>query len=113
MTKEEKIFNMLCINCEHKEECQKEDLTCDEFEYLLNQRTEQDVIDEFIILGYKVVSNNENTLVLNYSNFYNLVINKKAKGYLAENRFNNSNGSLFDMKEHKLLNELFIIYGWI
>ena len=111
--KVQKIFNMLCVNCEYKEECEKDDLTCDEFERLINQRTEQDIIDEFIILGYKLVSNNENQLVLNHSNFYTLIINKKAKGYLAENRFNNSKGSFFDMREHKLLNELFNIYGWL
>lgn len=111
--KEQRIFDMLCANCEHREECEKDDLICDEFEELLNQRTEEDIIDEFIILGYKVVSNNDNELVLNHSNFYSLIINKKAKGYLAENRFNNSKGSFFDMREHKLLNELFIIWGWI
>lgn len=76
-------------------------------------RTEQDVLDEFEILGYKLVTNNDKELTLQHSDFYTLKVNKKAQGYLAINRFNNRTGIMFDLLEHKLLHELFCIWGWL
>lgn len=114
--KEMELYQRMCVGCEHERYCHKECVVCEEYQEqldLLDMRTEQDVLDEFEILGYKVEVNDDKELVLSHSNFYQLKVNKQAKGYLAVNRFNNRTGIMFDLAEHKLLNELFIIYGWI
>ena len=111
--KEMELYQKMCIGCEHERYCHEECVVCDEFQELLDAKTEQDILDEFEILGYKVEVNDEKELVLSHSNFYQLKVNKQAQGYLAVNRFNNRNGIMFDLAEHKLLNELFIIWGWL
>lgn len=114
--KEMELYQRMCVGCEHERYCHKECVVCEEYQEqldLLEMRTEQDILDEFEILGYKVEVNDEKELVLSHSNFYQLKVNKQAQGYLAVNRFNNRNGIMFDLAEHKLLNELFIIWGWL
>ena len=70
-------------------------------------RTEQDVLMDFEKLGWECTINNEDKLTLRWSDSYPCTIwfNKDTKNY--------STNTLIDIQEHKLLNELFTIWGWI
>lgn len=80
-------------------------------------RTEQDVLNDFEKLGYKVVCNSENELVLEERFSYwvdRLHIIKTIKKYAKKQWFSNKESFVqgVDIQEHKLLNELFQIWGW-
>ena len=68
-------------------------------------RTEQDVLNDFEKLGWKIIVNNSLKLRLNINSFDDLDIDKLEEMYIY-------NGYL-TIQDHKLLNELFTIWGWI
>ena len=78
-------------------------------------RTEKEVLKDFRKLGYQVQTNNKTYLKL--CHFYKneilsdryYFIYKQKKEYKAMA----SQCSNFTMQEHKLLNELFSIWGWL
>lgn len=70
-------------------------------------RTEQDVLKDFEKLGYKLLYNNSFCLVFERNNLYTLSISKQYKEYWTDGEIS------INMQEHKLLNELFQIWGWI
>lgn len=69
-------------------------------------RTEQDVLKDFEKLGYKLLYNNSFCLVFERNNLYTLSISKQYKEYWTDGEIS------INMQEHKLLNELFQIWGW-
>ena len=69
-------------------------------------RTEEEVLKDFEKLGWKVL-NNSNAILLLSMNDYEIDIRKYGKKYTI------SSWDYIDMQEHKLLNELFTIWGWI
>lgn len=70
-------------------------------------RTEQDVLNDFEKLGWECTRNDEVRLTLRFSDSYpcSIWIDKNEKCY--------SSNTCIDIQEHKLLNELFTIWGWI
>ena len=68
-------------------------------------RTEQDVLNDFEKLGWKILINNKEEITLRYGWVGKLFISRCFKYYQFECSIN--------IQEHKLLNELFIIWGWI
>jgi hypothetical protein len=70
-------------------------------------RTEQDILNDFEKLGWKVTQNDEDdfTLRLKGNPPCTIWIDKLTKEY--------SMNCCLDMQEHKLLNELFICWGWL
>ena len=70
-------------------------------------RTEQDVLNDFEKLGWYVSRNDEDdfTLRLKGNPTCAIWIDKLTKEY--------SMSCCLDMQEHKLLNELFTIWGWL
>lgn len=70
-------------------------------------RTEQDVLNDFEKLGWYVARNDEDdfTLRLKGNTTCAICIDKLTKEY--------SMSCYLDLPEHKLLNELFTIWGWI
>lgn len=66
-------------------------------------RTEQDVLKDFEKLGWKVTENNKNWLRIEIIE-HEICIDKKSKYYCCDWVF---------IDEHKLLNELFTIWGWL
>ena len=70
-------------------------------------RTEQDVLKDFEKLGWECTRNDEDKLTLRFSDCpsCSIWINKNENGY--------SCNTIITMQEHKLLNELFQIWGWI
>lgn len=68
-------------------------------------RTEQEILNDFEKSGWNITQNDDAFLILYYSGFDRIVILKYAKQY--------SIGILCNMREHKLLNELFTIWGWL
>lgn len=101
--------------------------------YFPSPRTEQDVLKDFEALGYEVVTNNEIGIILDFKtaliengfvkNHYmeleRININKRTKSY-KKDHIEKTNGhqvisdkTWFSIQEHKLLNELFTIWGWI
>ena len=67
-------------------------------------RTEQDILNDFEKLGYKIIQINEKIV---FTDEYNrtIHINKIKKVY--------SYTTYIGMQEHKLLNELFEVWGWL
>jgi hypothetical protein len=81
-------------------------------------RTEQDVLKDFEALGYKVVCNNERELVLEDKYYRHHIdrihIGKDLRLYTKfQHLYRVDEPKNLDMQEHKLLNELFTIWGWI
>lgn len=74
-------------------------------------RTEQDVLKDFEKLGYEIKVNNASMLYLATNNDVVIHINKLFKGY--RRFYDNEISNYVTMQEHKLLNELFTIWGWI
>lgn len=81
-------------------------------------RTEQDILNDFETLGWKVDDGyvnftlkkiiTKNNTFGEYLCYCYIVINKENQTYRAEQRSNwNTEGYNFTMQEHKLLNELF------
>lgn len=62
-------------------------------------RTEQEILNDFEKLGWKVTQNDDSCMIICFNGFARIVILKCAKRYSINN--------LCNMQEHKLLNELF------
>ena len=62
-------------------------------------RTEQEILNDFEKLGWKVTQNDDSCMIICFNGFARIVILKCAKQYSINN--------LCNMQEHKLLNELF------
>jgi hypothetical protein len=80
-------------------------------------RTEEEVLKDFEKLGYEV-DNDEIALELYLHEEIGFIINnveifisKRKKRYIVRNL--NDTSQSIGMEEHKLLNELFAIWGWI
>ena len=73
-------------------------------------RTEQEILKDFEKLGYKVKNDSEVLRLKN--NFIEIYVYKKDKEYGKEDIFS-CEANRFTMPEHKLLNELFNIWGWL
>lgn len=65
-------------------------------------RTEQEILNDFEKLGWKVTQNDDSCMILCFNGFARIVILKCDKRYSINN--------LCNMQEHKLLNELFIYW---
>lgn len=87
-------------------------------------RTEQDVLKDFEELGYEVACNSDGELILeqelksNYTIINRIHIEKRLQSYsksqFARLGYHVSTAPLWiSMQEHKLLNKLFTIWGWI
>ena len=68
-------------------------------------RTEQDILNDFERLGWKVTQNDDSCMIICFNGFARIVILKCAKQYAINN--------LCNMQEHKLLHELFTVWGWL
>ena len=75
---------------------------------ITSARTEQEILKEFEKLGYKILDNNKNDLILVKDMGLRLMINKELKHYMVV-----ALTPLVTMQEHKLLNELFECYGFL
>ena len=71
-------------------------------------RTEQEVLKDFEKLGYEIVCNNNIRIELNNID-YKLVISKICHWYFCESVLTTP----INVQEHKLLTELFTIWGWL
>lgn len=67
-------------------------------------RTEQEILKDFEAFGYKVYKNDEYGLILEADSFWKIDIWKSEKVYSLH---------FTGMQEHKLLNELFALWGWL
>ena len=68
-------------------------------------RTEADILNDFEKLGWKVTQNDDSCMILCFNGFTRIVILKCNKQYSINN--------LCNMQEHKLLNELIEVWGWL
>lgn len=68
-------------------------------------RTEQDILNDFEKLMWKVYANNNEMLCLELEGYGLIQIDKIDKSYRITRNIT--------MQEHKLLNELFICWGWL
>ena len=81
------------------------------------KRTEQDILKDFEALGYAIIKNDEYCLILVNEWNHIIEIDKTCKRYQCyyyteyTNQFELS--TYIDMQEHKLLNELFALWGWL
>ena len=73
-------------------------------------RTEQDILKDFGKLGWSVSRNNNEELVLHNLDETLIKINKIYKWYKCKITIM---FRIIAIQEHKLLNELFTIWGWI
>ena len=81
-------------------------------------RTEQDILKNFEALGYEVKNKNSKLTLFkwlsHFSEYYEVIdINKYEKTYGKAIRKIELKCGVFTMQEHKLLNELFTIWGWL
>lgn len=79
-------------------------------------RTEQEVLKDFEDLGYEVVCNNN--LRIKLENNGEIIAISKYSCWYSSKRYDEYNkyegiSVPIGMKEHKLLNELFTIWGWL
>ena len=74
-------------------------------------RTEQEVLNDFEKLGYEVVANGDCFIKLK-NNGDMIRISKYSVWYRCY-REDSELAVPIDMEEHKLLNELFTIWGWL
>ena len=82
-------------------------------------RTEQEVLNDFEKLGYEVIKDNDYIYLKQHLNYINEVeeskciyINFKKKQYSCLNDFYKFEENV-TMQEHKLLTDLFKIWGWL
>lgn len=71
-------------------------------------KTEQEILKDFEKLGYVIVDNNKYELILVKDMKFHLIINKELKHYMVV-----ALTPILTLQEHKLLNELFICWGWL
>lgn len=69
------------------------------------KRTEQEILKDFEKLGWKVTQNDDSFIIICFDDFARIIIIKCTKTY--------SVGNLCNIQEHKLLNELFTVWGWL
>lgn len=75
-------------------------------------RTEQEVLNDFEKLGYSITIKDECFLeLINTNNGITIDIDFEDKEYWKENSYCYT--MRFTMQEHKLLTELFAIWGWL
>lgn len=75
-------------------------------------RTEQEILKDFEALGYVVARNDWEKLVLN--KFDEVIkIDKIDKWYKKFLAYSGGISEIITMQEHKLLNELFEVWGWL
>ena len=77
---------------------------------LMQPRTEQEILDDFEALGYRV--KNDNDVLRLKNNFIEIYVYKQEQEYGKEDVFS-CEANRFTMQEHKLLNELFECYGFL
>lgn len=75
-------------------------------------RTEQDVLNDFEKLGYEDKSINPELAIILLNKNVVIAINKRNKKYSKHKR-GEYEADNFTIQEHKLLNELFQIWGWL
>lgn len=76
------------------------------------KRTEQEILKDFEALGYVVARNDWEKLVLN--KFDEVIkIDKIDKWYKKFLAYSGGISEIITMQEHKLLNELFEVWGWL
>lgn len=76
------------------------------------KRTEQEILKDFEALGYVVARNDWEKLVLN--KFDKIIkIDKIDKWYKKFLAYSGGISEIITMQEHKLLNELFEVWGWL
>jgi hypothetical protein len=84
---------------------------------LMQPRTETDILNDFEKLGYQIPVNNEKELSIGFqtvNGWFGINIYKYAKSYEVYEIINAIRYSVsLGIKEHKLLNELFICWGWL
>lgn len=73
-------------------------------------RTEQDVLKDFEALGYEIINRGSHSLF--QQGFIVIYIYKPYREYYKEDILGHEPNRL-TMQEHKLLNELFNIWGWL
>lgn len=82
-------------------------------------RTEQEILKDFEKIGWKTIENNEDTLTLhmsfkNHIGYYLLNIYKQIRTYKTMAIIKNEDYSAeIEIPEHKLLHELFTVWGWL
>ena len=79
-------------------------------------RTEQDVLKDFEALGYKLEINSKYHTIQLSKQIIKIRIFKNARSYekyFNDDDTNNHISVLTTITEHKLLNELFKIWGWL
>lgn len=76
-------------------------------------RTEKEILKDFEKLGYKI--NKCNYAIFIYAPYIEIKIELDLKGYRKKHEINVGEwvSSLLTLKEHKLLHELFKIWGWL
>lgn len=75
-------------------------------------RTEEEVLKDFEKLGYDIIYYRQHYIKLDNNNNYIIRISKCSKTYKSYE--GDSKLALpIEIEEHKLLNELFSIWGWL
>lgn len=74
-------------------------------------RTEKEVLKDFEELGYKVIEKEWFLELINNDSNATIDVDFEDKEYWKEN--SHCYSMRFTMQEHKLLNELFTIWGWL
>ena len=81
------------------------------------KRTETEILKGFEKLGYQIVVTNEKELSIGFqtvNGWFGINIYKYAKSYEVYEIINATRYSVsLGMQEHKLLNELFSVWGWL
>ena len=78
---------------------------------LMQPRTEADILKDFEVIKYRIYKNDEHSLMMVRGSKVIHII-KPAKLYRKYDKKSLSS-LVFDMQEHKLLNELFEVWQWI
>lgn len=84
---------------------------------LMQPRTEADILNDFEKLGYEVVNSHNHPFIEmskyngDFSVYEYIAINKAEHNY--EKFAQGGDVTPITMQEHKLLNELFICWGWL
>ena len=74
-------------------------------------RTEKEVLQDFEKLGYSIIKNEWFLELINTNNGITIDIDLEDKEYWKENSYCYT--IRLNMQEHKLLTELFTIWGWL
>lgn len=74
-------------------------------------RTEEEVLKDFEKLGYDIIYNGQHYIKLN-NNGYMMRISKMTKKYKCYDEYSKL-AIPIEIEEHKLLTELFSIWGWL